>query len=176
VPLAVTTATLPAGTTGTAYSQALAATGGTPPDTWSLASGSLPRGLSLRGSGVIAGTPVIPGTYRFTVRVTDAAGTSATKALSITISRPKPPLAIITTRLAAGPTGRIYLQVLTAAGGVPPYTWSLASGSLPRGLALRRGVITGIPATTGTYEFTVRVTDRNGTTATKALSIRVNRR
>ncbi|HTO45284.1 MAG TPA: putative Ig domain-containing protein [Burkholderiales bacterium] len=57
-PLAITSpATLPAAQVGVPYSFTLTATGGTPPYAWSLASGSLPAGLSLSASGLISGTP-----------------------------------------------------------------------------------------------------------------------
>ena len=79
----ITTTTLPGGTTGTAYSQTLAVTG-TAPITWSLASGSLPNGLTLSASGVISGTPTEANSFNFTVKATNSAG-SNTKALSIKI-------------------------------------------------------------------------------------------
>src|SRR5258708_9662896 len=54
--LAITTSSLPAGQTGAAYQATLAASGGTTPYSWSLASGSLPGGLALNaGSGAISG-------------------------------------------------------------------------------------------------------------------------
>jgi plastocyanin domain-containing protein len=80
VPLAVTTVSLPGATVGEAYSQALAASGGTSPYTWSVQGGSLPSGLALSNSGTISGTPTAAGTYSFTVRVTDAAGATAPRA------------------------------------------------------------------------------------------------
>lgn len=84
--LAVTTTSLPAGTVGTAYSQTLAASGGTPPYTWSLTSGKLPPGLTGDpASGVISGTPTTAGTYPFTVEVTDSNSATATGDLSITV-------------------------------------------------------------------------------------------
>ena len=61
-PLQVTTVSLPNGTNGAAYSQALAATGGQPPYGWSLISGSLPAGLTLAPNSVISGTPTSNGT------------------------------------------------------------------------------------------------------------------
>jgi hypothetical protein len=84
--LTITTTALPAGTVGVGYSATLTATGGTPPYTWSLVSGSLPAGLSLTpNSGAISGTPTAAGTSSFTVQVT-AGAQSATKALSITVN------------------------------------------------------------------------------------------
>ena len=68
-----TGATLPSATIGIAYSQTLAATGGRPPYTWALVSGSLPTGLSLSANGALTGTPLGVGTASFTVGVTDSA-------------------------------------------------------------------------------------------------------
>jgi thermitase len=81
----VTTSLLPAASPGIPYSRALTATGGTAPYTWSLASGSLPPGLALQSNGTIAGTTSARGLYRFTVRVTDAAALTGTRALSILV-------------------------------------------------------------------------------------------
>ena len=56
--LAITTISLPDGVLGGTYSQQLAATNGTTPYAWSIASGALPGGLQLNGAtGVISGTP-----------------------------------------------------------------------------------------------------------------------
>ena len=53
-----------------------------------------------------------------------------------------------------------YSAPLHAAGGNPPYKWSLSSGRLPTGLHLRTsGVITGKPRILGTFSFTVKVVD-----------------
>lgn len=84
-PLTVSTPSLPSGTLGISYSQSLLASGGLPPYSWSLLSGSPPNGLSLGSSGGISGTPTAYGTFSFTVRVTDAFSSTATKALSINI-------------------------------------------------------------------------------------------
>lgn len=78
----ITTTTLPGGKEGDAYSQTLAATG-TAPITWSIESGSLPAGLTLSGD-TISGTPTAAGTFTFTVKAANGAG-SDTKELSIVI-------------------------------------------------------------------------------------------
>ena len=71
VPEIVTT-TLPSGEVGVLYSETLAATGGDGALVWTLASGSLPDGLSLSADGTIAGTPTTEGSSTFTVRVSDS--------------------------------------------------------------------------------------------------------
>jgi hypothetical protein len=83
-PLTITTTSLPNGVNGNAYSQTVTASGGTGSYSFSLASGTLPAGLSLSASGTISGTPTAAGTSTFTVSVSDGS-TSATKILSITI-------------------------------------------------------------------------------------------
>jgi uncharacterized protein (TIGR03437 family) len=81
-----TTTTLPNGTTGTAYSATLAASGGTAPLTFSISTGTLPTGLTLATTGAISGTPTAAGNSRFTARVMDAANASSTQEFTITIS------------------------------------------------------------------------------------------
>ena len=49
---------------------------------------------------------------------------------------------------------------LTASGGVPGYTWTLQGGSsLPPGLTLNNGVISGTPTTPGTYTVNLNLSD-----------------
>ena len=84
--LEITTTTLPPGNVDTAYDQTLNATGGLAPDSWGLASGALPTGLSIeQHTGEIVGTPATVGTFDFTVEATDSLGTSVTQELSIAI-------------------------------------------------------------------------------------------
>lgn len=77
--------TLPLGAVGTFYSQSLSAVGGIPPYSWSLVSGALPSGLSPSNSGQISGTPTSVGTLSFTMKVLDAASSSATQTFSLTV-------------------------------------------------------------------------------------------
>ncbi len=176
-PVSVNTASLPPAAVGQAYSVTLQAGGGTPPYTWSLAAGALPPGLALSAStGVISGTPTTAATTSFTVRATDSGtpGQSATRALSIEV---KPALFIQTSSLPAATASQPYSATLQATGGSPPYTWAIASGSLPAGLALNAstGTIAGTPTTAGTATFTVRATDAGPPvqSVTKSLSITV---
>ena len=173
-PLAIATASLPGGTQYVAYSSSLAASGGTPPYTWSLASGSVPPGLALNAAtGAISGTPSAPGTSAFTAQVTDASLQTATKALSIAVAA-APALTITTTALPGGTQGSPYSVTLAATGGLPPYTWSIPAG-LPPGLSLAptTGVISGTPTAVGAYSFTTQVADSALGTASTTLSITV---
>jgi uncharacterized protein (TIGR03437 family) len=75
-------------TVGASYFQTLAASGGTPPYVWAIASGALPAGLALSGSGGISGTPTAAGTFSVAVRVTDSTSISVTQSFSLTVGPP----------------------------------------------------------------------------------------
>lgn len=175
--LAITTTTLPNDLLNTAYSATLQATGGTGTLTWSLASGTLPTGLSLSGAGAITGTPTAAGTSSFKVQVTDSStpAQTATQSLTLTIEQ----LSITTTTLLNPMVGQSYDQTLQYAqtDATLPVTWSLASGSLlPAGLSLNAstGAITGTPTTAGgPTTFTVQLTDSSALSVTQALSLTV---
>jgi len=143
-----------------------------------VATGTLPAGLNLSAPGVISGTPTAAGASSFTVRVTDSASpaATATQALSLTVTAAPVALAVTTTSVANGAVGSAYSQTLTATGGTTPYTWAVASGTLPAGLNLSAaGVIGGTPTAAATSSFTVRVTDSAtpAVTAAQALSLTV---
>ena len=156
---------LPSGSVGSAYNTSLDAAGGTGAQSWSIRSGTLPNGLSLNPStGAITGTPQVGsnGTTSLTVRVQDS-GTpqqSAKKLLSITIGLPAPPN-ITTTSLPAGTFNVAYNQTISVTGGIGTLVWGVTSGALPPGLNLNpsNGDISGTPTTSGSFQFTVRVTD-----------------
>ena len=82
---------------------------------------------------------------------------------------------ITTTSLPDANVGDAYSATLEATGGVTPYTWSISSGVLPSWAVLNSGsgAITGTPAATGTSDFTVKVTDHDGNTATQPLTLTV---
>ena len=84
-PLSITTASLPNGQIGAAYTAQVAATGGVPPYTWS-ASG-LPGGLTASAAGAITGTPTASGSFTVGVTVTDSTkATAATQNFSLSIA------------------------------------------------------------------------------------------
>jgi uncharacterized protein (TIGR03437 family) len=87
--LAISTASIPAATSGRLYSTALAARGGLPPLTWSVGAGRLPAGLTLNGAGILTGTPAgDAGIYGFEAVVADASRRSARRSFTFTLNPP----------------------------------------------------------------------------------------
>lgn len=79
-------ATLALGSVGDAYSQALAASGGSAPYSYAVSAGSLPAGLILSRNGRITGTPTTAGTARFTITATDAAQVGSARSYTLRVS------------------------------------------------------------------------------------------
>jgi hypothetical protein len=177
--LETTTSSLPNGIVSTPYLVTLAATGGSPPYTWSQSSGgAMPLGVTLSNTGTISGTPTATGTFGpYVFEVKDTSNdTSMTGSLSITITASS--LAVTTTSLPGGTVGTAYTVTLAASGGTSPYRWAQTSGgALPPGISAitSGGVIAGTPTAAGTYgPYVFTVTDAKSTTASSAsLSITI---
>lgn len=126
---------LPDGKVGEAYSRTLAATGSVP-ITWSLESGSLPAGLTLSGN-TISGTPTAAGTYTFTVKASNAAGSDSQELSIVIASVPvdpdpdkQPPVIIAPTtdeKITAEAGGTVTLSV--SARNARFYQWYVNDGS-----------------------------------------------
>jgi hypothetical protein len=85
--LTISPTSLPTAIIGSDYRQALSTGGGTQPYTYSVASGSLPSGLSLSASGVLAGQPTSTGSFTFSVGAQDARQCGATRSYTVTVAR-----------------------------------------------------------------------------------------
>ena len=137
----ITTTTLPDGTVGTAYSQTLAASGGTSPYTWSLTWEGLPPGLNLSSAGVVSGTPTDYGTYSFTLQVNDSTSGVASQLYTVEIAHSVPVIAVqsytngVINLLITGDTGADYEidsspdlanwnSVFTTNTAPTPFNWS----------------------------------------------------
>ena len=176
-PPSISTTSLPAGVVGSAYTAMLQESGGVPPFSWSVASGSLPTGFTLGTDGTIEGAPCTAGTSNFAVRLADSGNPPLTASANLSITVTVLPLSIGTTSLPSGVADTICIQAVQVAGGISPYTWTVASGSLPSWATLNSstGRITGIPGTSGTTNFTLQVADSecSALTSTQALSLTV---
>ena len=182
VPLQITTTNLPAGSVGIFYEFQLQATGGHPPYQWGWTTpdGNPPPGLNLTFSnGVLYGYPSASGTFVFSVQAYDnyTSQDSTNQWISVYIAPSAPPLQVTTTSLPNATNGVYYSQQLQCSGGVAPYYWtnSPGSASLPPNLTLgTNGVISGMPAGSGTFYFFVRAIDSTSATADQLLSLTIN--
>jgi hypothetical protein len=169
----VITVTNPGVSTGTvdaAFSQTFTQSGAIGTATFTINSGSLPSGLSLASTGVVSGTPLVPGSFPITVKVTDSngcTGISATYTLviacqTITVNAPG-----VTTGTVDAPFSQTFTQ--TGVGTHTPAVFTINSGTLPSGLTLSTaGVLSGTPLVPGSFPITVKVTDANGCTGISA--------
>ncbi|MBP9890301.1 MAG: putative Ig domain-containing protein [Planctomycetes bacterium] len=164
---------------GQSYSDTFAAEGGAAPYSWSLASGALPAGIGLSSgtpSATLSGTPAAAGVYYARLRVRDSLGWFDYLPLRF-IVRPAAAgaLTIINTTLPDIDTGSEIHEPLIAAGGTPPYTWSVV-GVLPGSLQLLpsgdyaalRGNTSG-----GTAVLTIQVSDSASNVFQRVLNLNV---
>ena len=84
--LAIATDSIGNATVSVAYSQTLAASGGTEPYTWSAVSGNMPGGIQLNASGIISGTAGQSGQFSFNVQVADASSPQQTANVQLGIN------------------------------------------------------------------------------------------
>jgi hypothetical protein len=179
--LSISTASLPSGTVGTAYSAQLAPSGGTSPYTWSLLSGTLPAGLNLAADGVITGTPSVATATTFTVRVVDGASNYSTKTFTLTIG-PAPANTTNTTPAATTPSSPASPP---AAPSSSPSTSTPSSSSSSGGpstspvsaatFAISNMRATTTPTQSGTrVNITVRVVNNGSTQGSKTLVLKIN--
>ncbi|KVP75246.1 hypothetical protein WJ93_07470 [Burkholderia ubonensis] len=129
---------------------------------WTVATGALPAGLMLGANGLLSGTPTAAGTATFELQATYRTK-AGVQTYRVTVTNLQVSLGNAT--LPDATQGVAYsfdLKPRLTVSGDAAYTgagvsWSLASGSLPAGLALGAdGIITGMPSAEGTYPFTVK--------------------
>ena len=154
------------GTASSAFSETFTQTGAIGGATFTLATGTLPAGLSLSTGGVLSGTPTQTGSFPITVMVTDGNGCTGTgPTYTIVIA-----CQLITVNNPANANGTAsspFSETFTHSGGIGTTTFTLASGTLPAGLTLAtNGTLSGTPTVTGSFPITVKATDSNGCTGT----------
>lgn len=139
------------------FGEFISATGLTAPITYTLASGTLPPGITLDSNGLISGVPSASGSYSFAVRATGTDGTYTQRTYSLGVVEISPG------SLPSGTTNSPYAAVISVTGMDSP-TFSVF-GALPPGLSLHpfSGVISGTPTTAGDSVFTISVTDGSAT-------------
>jgi len=172
--LAITPAsgTLAGGTVGTAYSQNLAASGGTAPYSYAVTAGALPTGLTLSGSGVLSGTPTAAGTYNFTITATDTYGAAQAVSYSLPVAEQLPVAGVVSVNVAANSSGTSIPLTLSAGAAT-----SIAVDNQPvHGIATVSGLTisyTPTPGYSGNDSFTYTATNGTGTSAAATVSVTV---
>ncbi len=172
-PLGITPATLPNGLVGVAYGAQLGTTGGAPPYGFRVSQGNLPPGITMTGTGTFSGTPSLAGSFTFGILATDGGARSAGQLFTIVVAAPLVPLTVTPESLPAGVVNQPYAASLGASGGQTPYRFSL-TGDLPPGVVFTsNGTLVGTPTATGTFRFTLEVTDARNARASRGFSITI---
>ena len=166
---------------GSTVSIALPAVGNSPvtPGTWTLSSGSLPAPLALTSNAISSASAVLPaeaaGDYPLTLTYTDGVGATASTGFTLSV---RGPLSVddpaASTTVAMNVATAIPAPAVHGNPGSP--SWSLLTGSLPRGLSVRPtdGAIVGQATRSGTFNAVIGFTDASGASAsTKPFAIAV---
>lgn len=168
---------------GLPFSETIRVAGGAPPYTFAVSPFvPLPPGLSMSAAGEVAGIPLVTGVFPIGVRVTDSSGDRLTLTLGPSLfvmptgeTPPLLPNCCLSGPLWDASVGAPYSNALdpTVRGGVPPYSFSLETGSmLPSGMTILPGgngvsaFLGGIPTTAGEHEFSLVATDAVGQSLT----------
>ncbi|MFW5329818.1 beta strand repeat-containing protein [Hydrogenophaga sp. ZJX-1] len=161
---------------GSAYTQSFNTSGSPGPHTYAL-TGALPTGLSFSGS-TLSGTPTAPGSYPVTVTATDSVltgtGSPFAVAQNYVVEVAAPTIVMAPATLPEPVAGEAYSQLITATGGVAPYSFALTSGALPSGLTLSTaGLLSGTATQVGAFNFTVAATDANSQVSSRSFAMSV---
>lgn len=141
------------------------------PFSYAVQTGTLPAGLSLNSStGVISGTPTATGTASIVVRATDQTpDTADTNSFDIVVASAATAISFTGTVPTQNLTEDVAMTSLDLtsyfSGSETPFTYAIQSGTLPTGLSLSSGVISGTPTQVGTFPIVVRGTDDATNTA-----------
>ena len=83
-------------------------------------------------------------------------------------------LTIKTESLPTVKLGEYFEQKMEAVSGTAPLLWEVVTGQLPAGMNFSSdGVLSGIPSESGSFAFTIRVTDSNGSVAEKSFVMEI---
>ncbi len=148
----MTSATLPTGNVGTAYSRALTVNDAVNPVTYTVTGGSLPLGVSLSGA-TLTGTPIRAGTYSFTIRAQDSRPSPSTASRTFTMTvTPNPPSVTTAAATAIGTGSATLGGDVTADGGGDIITRGVVWSTSPNPtLPAPAGFSQTAPGTTGAF-------------------------
>lgn len=157
---------VPSAVQGQAFIRQLPATGGTPPYTWQVASGSLPPGLSLSTNGRISGTPTSTGAYTYSLQVTDSKGATVKSSYTQNIGGSGTvPFMLLSPQIPAFGQNQDVGYLFFVQGGTLPWVFTISG--LPQGVSynIETGLIYGSPTSASVTQITITLKDANGNEA-----------
>jgi hypothetical protein len=176
LPLTSPTTTLPPGQLGSSYSATLTENGGTPPFSWSILAGALPRGLSLNAAtGAITGVPgAVVSNSPLTFQVQDSSNPVQSTAVNVALTVSGAALSVSLSLQRAALTTRQALSLSATTNDAAGVTWSInpnAGTFTPATSASGVQVIFTPPATAGAY--TLTATSVSDTTKSSSATVGV---
>ncbi len=136
---------------------------------WSASSGTIsPSGLFT--------APSVSSAISVTVAAASVADLTNTASAALTVQNQSgpAPLAIEKNALEIAILGSSYSASFVATGGVAPYRWTVASGTLPPGVTvISAGALSGTPSQLGTFSFVVQANDSSNHQVTQNFSLLV---
>jgi hypothetical protein len=159
---------------GESYTYQIIMEGGKRPFLFSLINNSsLPPGLSLNEiTGLISGIPTQTGTFVFDIECGDQINPyKPNSSFTLEVSDP---LAFVTGEILDHATkGTSNQWNINVQGGKPPYHYSLKWNMLPPGIQMQENILSGTPEQTGTYDFTIQITDANNNSIDRQFNLMV---
>lgn len=168
-PLQITGLPLEMGRVDRPYDEDLEAVGDVGQVLWRVLDGALPPGLELTEAGRLSGVPTAMGIYAFELEVADPQRVTR-QWTEMEILPPYDPLTMVTSHLPDATALFPYRTTLEAAGGLPPYVWTI--DALPDGLTQdASGVIEGVPSMLGPSWVRLTVRDAIGGEVSQSISL-----
>ncbi len=185
--ITITTTSLPNGTVNTSYSAVIQTKNGCGPYSWAIVSGSLPPGITMMPSSNtmsldLYGTPTTAATYSFTILATGCQRHVSSVSYKVVVQSSSSSSSAVNITTPIVPNGTVntaYSAAIQASGGCTPYSWSIASGSLPVGITAQPSTTTtslnfsGTPTAAASSSFTVSATGCGGHVARASYQIAI---
>ena len=157
-------AALPDAVKGERYSQQISASGSYLDFTYSISGGDIAHEFSISSDGKLTGTPTETGNHTIEITAVNSRSEKKTQIYSLNVVE-SADIKIAPETIPDGKVGVAYGPVnLEASGGVGPYSWGWGH-DVPPGFSLNAGsptTLSGTPTKAGTYNFGIKVRDKNG--------------
>ena len=157
----------------------LVTTTGSPTPAETRTGATLPSGVSFvdngNGTASLSGTPAAGtgGTYALSIAAANGVPPNATQTFTLTVNQP--PAFTSNSPTGTGVVGTAYSHTFAASGFPATFSYSVSTGTLPNGLSLASGVVSGTPTAAGTFAGTVSVSNGVSPTAAQNFSIVISR-